>query len=290
MFRLLVPLVLTLSIAAGVFAQAPAPLTAPSTSSSAVGDLLIAPTRLVLEGSRRSAEITLVNIGTTPATYRISLTHLRMKKDGTVEEFTDPASNDHVADSLIRFSPRQVTLQPRIAQVVRIQIRKPADLPPGEYRSHLLFRGVPPTEEASAPGEEPKALSIRLIPVYGVSIPLIVRNGETAVRSTLRDLLLMPGEQGKAQFYLQVTLNREGNRSVYGNVRVTAVRNDAEVPVGALDGVAVYEDVPSRSVLIPLNPDKDVRLNGTRLRVAYYDAEKDETEERVLAEAVLDVP
>ena len=266
-------------------AQAPA-----SANSSAVGDLLVTPTRLVLEGNRRTAEITLVNLGAAPASYRISLLHLRMKGDGTVEEFTDATSDDRVADALLRYSPRQVTLEPRVAQVVRIQVRKPADLPAGEYRSHLLFRGVPKADEAVSAEDEAKSLSIRLIPIYGVSIPLIVRHGETTARAQLRDLELLPGEPGKAQFYLRTNILREGNRSVYGNVRVTLSRGGRDLVIGAIDGVAVYDGSGSRSMLVPLNPEKDVKLNGSRLRVAYLDAEQEDGEGKVLAEAFLDVP
>ena len=94
--------------------------------------------------------------------------------------------------TLIRYSPRQVTLEPRVAQTVRVQLRLPADLPPGEYRSHLLFRAVP-SAEAAPPTTSPAAeLSIQLTAIYGISIPVIVRHGETSVTTTLSELDLVP--------------------------------------------------------------------------------------------------
>ncbi|MEE4207635.1 MAG: hypothetical protein V2I43_00020, partial [Parvularcula sp.] len=42
-------------------------------TASASAELLIAPTRVVLEGSERSAELVLVNRSTEEAAYRISL-------------------------------------------------------------------------------------------------------------------------------------------------------------------------------------------------------------------------
>ena len=49
----------------------------PTAAGAGVGDLLVAPTRLVLDG-RRGAEIILNNIGDEPATYRVSVEFRRM--------------------------------------------------------------------------------------------------------------------------------------------------------------------------------------------------------------------
>src|SRR5690348_17163018 len=49
----------------------------PGTANAGVGDLLVAPTRVVLDG-RRGAEIILNNIGEEPATYRVSVEFRRM--------------------------------------------------------------------------------------------------------------------------------------------------------------------------------------------------------------------
>src|SRR5205823_6329510 len=78
------------------------------------GDLLVAPTRVVLEGRQRTAEITLVNIGPATATYRISLVNLRMDKMGGTREVEASSAEpgERFANELVRFSPRQVTLVP----------------------------------------------------------------------------------------------------------------------------------------------------------------------------------
>ena len=50
----------------------------------AAGDLLVAPTRVILDGSR-GTEVILNNIGSEPATYRVSLELRRMLPDGSLE-------------------------------------------------------------------------------------------------------------------------------------------------------------------------------------------------------------
>ncbi|HYR27816.1 MAG TPA: molecular chaperone, partial [Thermoanaerobaculia bacterium] len=98
-----------------------------------VGDLLVAPTRVVFDERTRSAEIALVNTGASTTTYRISFRHFRMKADGQLEEVTQP-DGELFADPYLLFTPRQVTLEPRVAQTVRVRLRLPAGAADGEYR------------------------------------------------------------------------------------------------------------------------------------------------------------
>jgi len=80
------------SIATIVFAAIP--FIAFSTPADAgIGDLLVAPTRIVLDG-RKGAEIVLNNIGEEPATYRISVEFRRMVQDGTLQDVPEPTAAD----------------------------------------------------------------------------------------------------------------------------------------------------------------------------------------------------
>jgi P pilus assembly chaperone PapD len=255
------------------------------------GDLLIAPTRIVLEGRIRTAEIALVNIGTAPATYRISLVRQRMTEDGRFEEVTEPLEGEQFADGLVRFTPRQAVLEPRVTQTIRLQLRKPADLLAGEYRSHLLFRAVPQVT-AAAPEDQPPAegLGIQLIPVYGISIPVIVRHGETWAKVTLSDLALQPPADDSPLPAMHLTLNRTGNRSTYGDLTVSARTPGApkETVLARAAGLAVYVPNPARKLTLTLQVPEGLSLSGSKLRVVYRN--KPEDGGATLAEAFLDVP
>jgi P pilus assembly chaperone PapD len=232
-----------------------------------IGSLLVAPTRVVFGGTHRTAEISLINTGNRAATYRISLIRLRMNERGDVAEIQEGQPGERFANALVRFSPRQVTLEPRVAQTVRIALRKPADLETGEYRSHLLFRALPSSD---APAEESKAngVSIRLIPIFGVSIPVIVRHGALTSLLLLEGSRLVdsaPGEQA-----LEVTLRREGDSSVYGNLEVAYLpAKGGRVEVGRVQGVAVYTPNLSRLVRIPLPRLEAGALGRGRLEVTF---------------------
>ena len=118
------------------------PLGAPALAS----DLLVAPTRIVLDGNT-GGEVMVSNTGDKTTTYRISLVLRRMDASGQInpldEALATPA--DAAALDIISYAPRKITLAPQQPQTVRIGVRAPPSLPPGEYRAHLLFRAVPDT-------------------------------------------------------------------------------------------------------------------------------------------------
>ena len=233
---------------------ATAALAAPSASVSApseggFGDLLVAPTRLVLDG-RKSAEVILNNVGQEPATYRISVEFRRMNVDGSLEDVASPTDRDKMAEDMIVYAPRRVTLAPREPQVIRVAARPPAGLPDGEYRVHMLFRAVPPATPvaAAAPGSQPKGISFALIPVYGVTIPVIVRLGNLQVKSSI-DNPQLETKDGKRSVALELT--RSGDRSTFGEVRV--LKAGVKDPIAIQRAVAVYTDVGKRRVSVPID-------------------------------------
>ena len=106
--------------AAALGVAMPAPL-------SAQGDLLIAPTRLVLDG-RRGGEVMLSNIGSEEATYRVELELRRMTPEGDLERVEESSANvtERAALEMIRYAPRRVTLPPGEPQSIRISARPAA--------------------------------------------------------------------------------------------------------------------------------------------------------------------
>lgn len=249
-------------------------LAAPSSSLAAdkeggIGDLLVAPTRIVLDG-RKGSEVILSNIGTEPATYRISLEFRRMTESGGLEDVQTPSEADKLAEEMIVYAPRRVTLAPRVPQSIRIAARPGRSIPDGEYRVHMLFRAIPPaTPVAAAASAEPKkGLSFSLIPVYGVTIPVIVRLGNLQVQAGIKDVRL-GSKDGKPVVELDV--NRTGNRSTYGEVRV--LKPGVKDPIAIQRAVAVYTEVNKRHLVIPVDEafKGDVRGPATVQYVETFD-------------------
>jgi len=233
------------AIAAAVIA---APVLAVSEARAGVGDLLVAPTRLVLNGGR-SAEVILNNIGDEPATYRISAEFRRMKPDGSLEDVADPSDSEKAARDMLIFAPRRVTLAPREPQSIRISARPPAGLPDGEYRVHLLFRAIPPATpvtQAAAPAAN--GLSFKLTPVYGVTIPVIVRLGNLNVEAGISNVHL---EKHDGKPAVAMELSRTGSRSTFGEIRV--FKAGVKDPIALSRAVAVYTEITKREVVVPVD-------------------------------------
>lgn len=215
------------------------------------GDLLVTPTRVVLEGRERSAELTLVNRGSTKTAYRITLENRRMDASGKFEKVETPQEGELFAQNLIRYAPRRVTLEPNKPQTIRVLLRKPADLSDGEYRSHLYFSARPDNaagDSVETATSDDDSISIKLTPIYGVTIPVIVRNGTLDANVTVSEVSVFSSKEGAKG--VKVTLERVGNRSVYGDITISDASNPDRI-VALMRGVAVYAPNDSRTVRVP---------------------------------------
>jgi hypothetical protein len=243
-----------------------------SIHASAQGDLLITPHRVVLEGNKQIEEIVVANIGQDTAFYSISLIEYRMTEDGNLQEITEPVPGQKFASPILRYFPRSIELAPNESQVVRVQVRRMPNQEEGEYRSHLYFRGEPQQEPLGREAEaDTTGIGIRLIPIYGISIPVIVRIGNLSVSCTISDLALEKKE-GDAPV-LKLVLNRQGTKSVYGDITVDYVSPAGErVNVGKVRGVAVYTPNTIRRFSLPLTFPEGLSLNNGKLVVRFSDA------------------
>lgn len=240
-----------------------------SATAIAQGDLMLFPKRVVFEGSKKSYELNLANTGKDTARYNISIINYRMKEDGSFEKITQPGAGENFAIDYLRFFPRSVTLAPNEAQVVKIQLTKTNLMSPGEYRSHVYFRSVP-TEKPLGEKESTKqdsTISVQLIPVFGISIPVIIRVGESTAKVTLSDCSL---EIENNIPRLKMIFNRSGNRSVYGDITVNYISPKGKITrVGIVKGLAVYTPNPVRRFQLNLDEAAGIDYRSGKLHIVY---------------------
>lgn len=264
----------TAAIAAAVLATAVPAI-------AGVGDLLVAPTRIVLDG-RKGTEIVLNNVGDAPATYRISVEFRRMTPEGNLAEVTDPTPQEKVAADMIVYAPHRVTLAPHEPQSIRIAARPPAGLPDGEYRVHLLFRAVPPpTPVTPESGEPVKGLHLQLIPIYGVTIPVIVRLGNLEATAGISNVEI---ERKGGKEDIGLDLSRAGSRSTFGEVLV--LKPGVKDPIAIEKSVAVYTELGKRHVSIPIDENYKGAVTGP-VTVQYLETYEDGTQKLAETQAVL---
>jgi len=223
--------------------------------AEAQGDLLISPLRVIFEGSKKSQEINLANVGKDTATYAISVQDIRMNDDGSFEQITMPDQGQNFAGPYLRFFPRKVTLAPNEAQVVKIQLIKTNELKPGEYRSHLYFRAVPdekPLDDKPSK-KDSGSISIALKPIFGITIPTIIRIGDYDGNATLSDAVL---DRSGATPTVSFTFNRTGSMSVYGELTVNYVTTGGKsTQIKIVKGIGVYTPNKIRRFKVELNGD-----------------------------------
>jgi hypothetical protein len=236
----------------GIGMAMPAPL-------AAQGDLLIAPTRLILDG-RRGGEVILSNIGDEEATYRVTLELRRMTPEGELERIDESAANltEKAALEMIRYAPRRVILPPGEPQAIRISARPGAELPDGEYRVHMSFSALPKVRPVAPADEAPaQGLSISIIPIYGITMPIIIRKGELQVTGALANPKLEETAEGTV---FAVDIARSGEASLYGDLLVYP--RGSNDPAFVARGLGVYPEIESRHSAFAVSPEQAAALRG----------------------------
>ena len=259
-----------------------------SFNSFAQGDLIISPTRVVFDGKKQNQELNLVNNGKDTAVYTISFVQKNMKVDGSFENIEKPDSGQMFADSYIRVYPRTIKLAPCEPQVIKLQYTRKKDMKAGEYRSHLYFRA----EKNNTPigmnntAVDPTKLVVQLTPIYGISVPVIIRSGNVSATSSLSNLKLT-NLKDTAQT-LNFTINRTGNSSLFGDLVVEFTPKQGKpYQVGVMNGVGVYTNIGTRNMVMKLNNNSGKKIQNGKLKVQYIN--RNDTKQVVFAKAEIDV-
>lgn len=216
-----------------------------------------------------------------------------MTEEGAFEEIAQPDPGQNFASKYLRFFPRTVTLGPNEAQSIKVQLIKTNELQPGEYRSHIYFRAIP---DQKALGENGTAaadtsISVQLIPVFGITIPAIIRVGESTTKITLSDLAFQM--MGDTMPRVAMALNRTGNMSAYGDIFVTFISASGKsTEVGSAKGVAIYTPNTKRRFAFDLMKDAGVKFQKGKLHVVYARQLEGKMPEKddIIAEAEINLP
>jgi hypothetical protein len=241
-----------------------------SIKSSAQGDLLLYPKRIVFEGSKKSQVLNVANTGKDTVRYFISVVQMRMKKDGSFETISQPDSAQHFADKNFRFFPRNVVLGPNESQTIKMQLINTNQLAPGEYRSHLYFRAEAEKQPLGEvePIKDSSSISVRLVAVFGISIPVIIRIGETTSKVSFSDVSFKMEKDSLPA--LKVAFNRTGDISVYGDVSVDHISAQGKVTrIGIAKGMALYTPNAVRYFSLLLDKNAGIDYHKGKLHIAY---------------------
>jgi hypothetical protein len=132
--------------------------------------------------------------------------------------------------------------------------------------------------------EDTTAIGIRLTPIFGITIPVIVRTGDVSAEVSLNNLSVENATDSTAS--MKLTFNRVGNKSVYGDLTVDYKPDrGAAIQVGLVRGISVYTPNATRSFEMEIRKPDGVDFTKGKLVVRYTNAEGDN--ENLLAEKEL---
>lgn len=216
------------------------------------GDLIVTPTRLLLDDKSRSGDVTLVNRGASPIRYRLSLVDMAMDERGALRRIP---SSENSAASMLRLSPREIVLEPGASQRIKILVTFPSGMPEREIRSHLAFEPIStPTKQHLQPLVDTTSLRINFEVRSVITIPVIARHGTLSAVANIDQIRL--NDQT-----LNFRLSRTGSRTVRGDLNVVFKPDKGvSVNLARIAGLPVYFPNTSRQVSVRL--ERDVRTLG----------------------------
>ena len=242
--------------------------------------------RVVFEGPKRAETITLINSSDKEETYRLGWRHFRMTSDKSLVAVPDDQLTPDIKPvvDMVRFSPRRFTVPARSSQQIRMMLRLPADLPDGEYRSHLWVRPEADVEELKlqAKKQEEKTGAkggVSLTMLAGVTMPVIVRKGN--LQATVSIEGLRATESG-GFITTSYSLIREGDRSTYGDIEYVCNPGADAYLLRSTKGIAIYPEINQRN--FNLRIEKEIgKPRCATLAVTYTLVDDQDSNKRTLA-------
>ena len=211
-----------------------------SFSFSTQATLLISPTKVTFNDRERSKQLILINTSNKPVTYRLAWEQKKVLADGSYQMLTEQETKTFpIASSMIRFSPKQVKLQPGERQIIKIAVRRPKVLEQGEYRSHLKLHAIPDER----PQSQEEGMSIKLNMLFSYVLPVVVRKGEAEPQLEISAVSLLK-ETEKSKKTVIVSLSNNSLYSTTGNlIAYWQGREGKEEIVARLHEFTFYPDL-----------------------------------------------
>ena len=254
--------------------------------------LMLYPTRFVLDERQRNVSVDIINKGDARGSYRIELIDMKMPENTAIRQIGKDEIDPYSLRKFTRISPRRAVLKPNEIQKVRILIRRPKDLPDGEYRSHLKVTLTETDLDKVESNSADKNMSITIKPRLAFTIPIIFRQGNTVNKVAIEQAKVTyhKDDSDKNKPMLDILFSHEGTRSAMGDINVIHTDNKGvDTTVNFFPGVAIYRTTPRRLVSVPLSVPENVNISKGKLHITYSSRVDNESSNLIMAEKVLDL-
>ena len=218
----------------------------------------ILPRKIFISDRERSAELTILNLGTKPSFVRIQIISYRQDENGIYQELEQPLDAAFDPNTGVRISPKQFTLPVGGRQKIRLAIQKPASLPDGEYRFHIKALSYDQDEIVRRQEEQGGGVSLKMN--IGVVIPVVFHKGKLTTGAKIENASLVSGQNGPL---LTFDIVRSGQAGTLGTLTAYQDQRGQPVEVGVITNLNVFSEAKLRHVQMPLN--KSVQSGPIRL-------------------------
>ncbi|MFT5852085.1 MAG: hypothetical protein ACI87J_002061 [Colwellia sp.] len=174
----------------------------------------------------------------------LGLVHNNFDAAGQMTRYPDDSTPDNSAKPWLRFTPKNFKLKSSTAQAVRFSMRRKANVQPAEYRSYLSIECHEITPEKSKAKPTQGTAAVGLEPRLVQNVPVVVRTGRLNAKLTFGTTKIVDDK-------IFVTLNRTGNRSVYG--KLSLIDKSSGDLINFTDAISIYTETTTSTFDFPLS-------------------------------------
>ena len=234
--------------------------------SKAYADITITPTRVVFEDRDRFSEVTLVNSGNKAETYDIGWQFYRMFEGREAPyELVESSVTEFDLTQHMVYTPRRVTLAPGAKQKIRLALRRPPEVQPGEYRAHMTFKGV--RDDLNTDGQAATTTSAAVKINVSYSIPVVFRAGEPDIAASI-DNVSFQRNPNNGLLEALVTISRSG--SPYGVLGHLFVYDPTGKVIGEISNAHIFPEIQTRIFKVPLTDESNISGGNIKLVLKHY--------------------
>ena len=234
--------------------------------------LFVSPVRLIFDPSTNTSTMTVSNKTDETKYYEVTMLDQVMTASGGIQQLD---TFDYSSKRMLRFMPRKIILAGGERQVVRVMAQRPADLPDGDYHTHIFFNEVPAPISTTLPisGTEispSKGPQFKVTTNGGVGIPVIVQNGAISASLSLISASVIPlpaGAEPGTPHSLSVNLQRLGNAEALAFLTVTTGDVASPTVLARPRQMLVYRERDEVTVPVVLDPEAASYRGPVRLHL-----------------------
>lgn len=221
--------------------------------------LAVAPFRLILSDDKTNDLLTLTNRSEHARTYKLVTEDQVMQPDGNLVQ---KDNFEYSAKRMLRFMPREITLQAGQRQNVRVMAMVPDGTPAGDYHTHLIFQEMKQGAVVSDSGVD-QGFRIDMQNLYNVGVPIVVQHGKVESGLVLTDAKLGTNKQG--QPVVNVEIARTGNGEA--TAMVTVVDKTSHANATPPRNMHVYHEVDTVTLAMPLSVSATENVDALVVKV-----------------------